>query len=145
MDPNDEFCDHCGAKVVEYKHSLSAGLAGALRKFSGMYGLYAGELSLVIQLTYSERCNFQKLRYWGLVKKMGDQDGKGGMWNITAQGNAWLRGDTTVSKHVWTYRAQVRRFEGEPVHVEEVLDGWRWRPDYRGDAAPHDPNQKKLF
>jgi hypothetical protein len=132
----EEICEHCGAKVVEYKHGLSKGLIVSLVTFA-QHG-EVGKLS-ELELSYSQRCNFQKMRYWELVEKVGDPDGKGGTWRLTDQGKRFLSGAVGLPKYVWTYRAKVRRYEGAEVSVGDVFKGeWRYkyRPEYAREAQP---------
>lgn len=53
--------------------------------------------------------NFQKLRYFGLVHHVKDQDGnrKAGRWLITRNGWAFLRGDLAIPDFVMTFRNKI--------------------------------------
>ena len=76
-----EECAHCGAKMVEYKHGLNKGLVVGLRAIAKA-GWTGSAVDLKgLHLTHSEWDNFQKLRYWDLVSKVGGK--KGGKWRIT--------------------------------------------------------------
>lgn len=132
----EELCDHCGAKVVEYKHGLSKGLVASLVTFA-----QRGDAMKLAEagLTYPQRCNFQKLRYWELVEKVGDPAGKGGTWRLTEQGKKFLSGAVGLPHQVWTYRGRVRRYEGAEVTIRDVFKGeWRYtyRPEYAREAQP---------
>jgi len=133
----DAICEHCGAKVVEYKHGLSKGLLRTLFKMAKAQQLKAPVSMCDLDLTYSERCNAQKLKYWGLIVKAGDPTGKGGDWYVTLAGKEFLRGDTVLRHSVWTYRGEVMRFEGRLQDISTITGGWRWRPDYAREAEPH--------
>ena len=69
-------CESCGAKLVEYKQSLSTGLARCLLIIIKA-GKGSHELS-ALGLSYSQRSNFYKLKKCGFVEKEGDAEGKGG-------------------------------------------------------------------
>jgi hypothetical protein len=130
-------CPHCGAKMVEYKHSISKGLARALAKVvRATRGRSRFEIS-ECGLTYSERENIRKLQYWGLITKAPTNSGKGGEWIITTIGMDFLKGTIKVQKSVWTYRGETIRFEGPHINITEVTDGWKYRPDYAREAEPH--------
>lgn len=133
----EHICEECGAKVVEYKHGLSIGLVRVLylmaRAAEHGYPVHMADL----KLTYSQRCNSQKLRYWYLIEKVGDPDGKGGDWLVTQRGREFLKGAISLPKNVWTFRGDTVRYEGRSRYIEQVTDGWKWRPDYAREAIPH--------
>ena len=136
-------CKSCGAKVVEYRHSMSKSLAGTLIKFARVHQVEAGKLD-DCGLTYSERCNFQKLRYWSLVEKVEDDAHKGGVWKLTHWGVSFLRG-SDKQKHAVTYRGEIVRLEGPLVNIDTLVPGWKYRPEYAREAVAHQPAQGKLF
>jgi len=75
-------CSECGAKMVKYLHVFNNALA------VGLWRLYKSGKPINIKglnLTRNQWDNFQKLRYWNLVEKYRDEDGKrlGGVWDIT--------------------------------------------------------------
>lgn len=132
-----KLCPHCGAKMVEYKHSLSSALAEGLRRLKQKGG---GPINLkTLGLTRNQWDNFQKLRYWGLVVKAVRDDGKhiGGAWVITIDGMRFLNGHLRVAKCVWTYRGEAVRFEGDPVSFQEIIGPYKTRPEYAREAIPH--------
>jgi hypothetical protein len=132
---NTKFCDHCGAKMVEYKHGLAKGLVRSLAKI-GLAG--GGPLNIAdeLKLTKSEYTNFGKLKYWGLVEKTNPEIERGGIWRVTETGWAFLRGNIKLSPHVWTYRNRVVRYEGGSITIDEVTGGWKYRPEYAREARP---------
>lgn len=129
-------CPTCGAKMVEYKHGLSKGLARTLYRIAN--GMNADRVYGVreIGLTNSQYDNHQKLRYWGLIERLEDESRKGGRWRLTDVGFDFVRGVSGLRKYVWTYRGDVVRFDGDAVWIAELTDGWRFRPDYARDAQP---------
>jgi len=127
-------CPTCGAKTVEYRHNLSKGLAGALIALHEAGGKFnVNELPL----THNQKANFQKLRYWELVEKTDRPDGShiGGWWEITGHGSDFLLG-FSIQKHVWTYRGNPIRTEGEYVTIEDLSAGYKYRPQYAEEAQP---------
>lgn len=133
-----KICDHCGAKIVEYRHRLSPPLVESLRKLEAAGG---GPINLKeLDLTYNARCNFQKLRYWDLVKQVRNADGSyvGGVWAITMRGRAFLSGSATAFPQVWTYRGTRVRYEGVPIRITDVMGPhYQHRPEWAAQARAH--------
>ena len=116
-------CAHCGAVVVEYSHNLNVGLVEGLRLLAE-----AGGTAVLSQLplTGPQWTNFQKLRYWGLVKKQDHH-----LWQLTRHGVQFLRGLVKVPKKVWTFRGVFQRFEETPlVAIDDVIEGYWSRADF---------------
>ena len=148
MKTEPELCPHCGAKMVEYTHSLSKSLVRAFFKAfraSASTGFF--EVSQLPGMTHSQLANLQKLRYWDMIRRAPDSSAKGGGWFITWRGRDFIEGRILLSKKVITYRAEVVKFEGRQVFVQDVTGGWKYRPDYAREGRPHprDPNQPSLF
>ena len=127
-------CEHCGATMMKYKHSFSQALA------IGLGRLYAVKVTNLksLGLDRNQWDNFQKLRYWGLVAKTMDDNGKrvGGTWEITPSGIAFVEGRSTIAKGVETYRGEVTSYLGKQVKFSEAEVGYRTREDYANDAEP---------
>mgnify|MGYP001112701432 CR=1 FL=1 len=128
-------CECCGAKTVEYRHTLSASLVRALLWFS--------ENNTAVSLadsglTHTQICNFQKLKYWGLVDKVEGTS----LWFITDEGKAFLSGKGYARKHAWTYRGEFVRFDGEFGQLHTAIGGWKTRPEYAAEAVPHIPDER---
>jgi hypothetical protein len=130
-------CEHCGAKIVEYKHSFSKALA------IGLYRLYQENRPVNIKhlgLTRNQWDNFQKLRYWGLVAKAVDDAGKrvGGCWAVTQLGVDFIENGTSIQKFVWTYRGETVRFDGDTCFFNDVHPvEYKQRTDYAQEAVSH--------
>jgi hypothetical protein len=105
-------CPHCGANMKIWKHRLSKGLVMTLRK-TGLAIKTKGKNDIDLQkemdLTKNQYNNFQKLRYFGLVHHVKDQNGnrKAGRWLITRNGWAFLRGELPVCEYVRTFRNKI--------------------------------------
>lgn len=133
-------CTHCGAPTVEYKHSLSTGLARCLRAiFEAGNFAHVGDLPL----SYNDRCNFQKLRYWDLVRYADDPSGSkaGGWWALTPLGQGFVAGVYTAPKSVWTYRGSRVRYEGEQGTFATIQGPYKTRPEYAQEAKPMEVSQ----
>ena len=103
---NTKVCECCGAKMVTYTHKLNKGATIAMKR---LYDVGGTSHLDNIQLTYSQRCNFQKLQYWGLVKPASE---KSGAWVLTDRGTNFVEGRTAVPSHAASYR-------GSPVEVPD--------------------------
>ena len=132
-----KICECCGAKIVEYRHSFSEALAICL------YKLYEANAVVNIKelgLTRNQWDNFQKLRYWDLVVKATDENGKriGGCWAITSSGIAFIEKGTSITKSVWTYRGETVRFEGDTCFFKDKHSiGYTQRETYAEEAVVH--------
>jgi len=113
-----EYCPHCGALMVEHKHSLGVGLVESLRRIWECGG---GPIKLKeLKLTYNQESNFQKLRYWGLVAKADHNNKRGGEWLITPKGDLFLTGKYVVGKHAYSFRGKLTRREAPMVTIHEI-------------------------
>lgn len=131
-------CPHCNAKMVEYKHSLNKNVVACLWKFLEEGGLMAFK-DIHQSFTFNQASNFQKLKYWGLVEKVEDEEGTrlGGMWAITTLGKNFLKNKTSVFKWVWTYRNKVVKYGGDQLFITDLgYEPYREKIDYASDAVP---------
>tara|TARA_R110000803_G_scaffold142564_2_gene208827 strand:+ start:162 stop:608 length:447 start_codon:yes stop_codon:yes gene_type:complete len=126
-------CEHCGAKVVEYKHSLSKSLVRCLYVAAkeGRQSFNPNNL----KLNYTQKSNFQKLKYWNLICKIGNE--KSGDWKITNFGWDFLEGNKVAQKSVFTFRGNVVRYEGDYIDIIKITGGWKHRVDYVNEAVAH--------
>lgn len=127
-------CPHCGANMKIWKHALSLGLVLTFRKFGlAIKTKRVNDIDLQkeIELTKNEYNNFQKLRYFGLVHHVKDQDGnrKAGRWLVTRNGWAFLRGDLQIPEYVRTFRNKIYDktenhkfiFEFDPMYSQQYF------------------------
>lgn len=126
-----EECPVCGAKTVEYAHKMNANLARVLYK---LYQFGKPARLRDLDLTVPEANNLQKLQYWGLIQHVGTRAQKTTYWQITQTGFMFLANRLAVQKTVWTYRAKVRRFEGDEVTVKQLVADYDWAIDYAVEA-----------
>ncbi len=135
-----DICDHCGAKMVEYSHSLSKLLVNALVKFHKEFGQEEANLK-DSSLTFNERTNFQKLKYWDLVI---EGDGHS-TWFIGPIGIMFINGFYTIKKQVVTFHGKVKRMEGPDVVFRDIVDYvYRSRESYAREAKPSENCSKQL-
>lgn len=126
-------CHHCGAKMVEYSHSLNKGVAAVLWK------LYEGDGPVEIGtlgLTNSQYSNAPKVRYWNLaVRVTNDQNEvKGGWWQITDIGRDFVEGRISLPKTAILLRNVVLRFDGAPVLFSQISDGYGYQSNFKEQA-----------
>jgi hypothetical protein len=114
-----KLCPHCGAAMMEYRHTLNRGLVTALfRLYQAGKGVNLKDLGL----TRNQWDNFQKLRYWGLVEKVFERGKrKSGVWKVTGPGEAFLKCKMSVPRSVWSYRGSFVRW-GDPTDLCTVVD-----------------------
>jgi len=128
-------CPHCGAKMMEYRHSLSKSLIRALFKFWKV-SLGAPLNLKEVGLTRNEWDNFQKLRYFGLVEQ--SENKKSGVWRVTSSGEKFLFGETNSHKTAVTYRGEWVRWEGPVINFQEATGYYHTREEYAQNATPHE-------
>lgn len=131
-------CPHCDAKMVEYKHTLNKNIIQCLWIVCEMGGILPFK-ELNGRVTYNQRNHFQQLQYWGLTRKVKDEDGTrvAGLWAITEDGMRFLKGEIPVFKHVWTYRGEFVRFDGEALFVSDYgYEPYKTAEQYAAEARP---------
>lgn len=130
-------CYACDATIVEYRHTLGLGLVSALHKFARTGSPL--NVHRHLGLTTNQWDNFQKLRYWDLVAKCYDEEGKRiqGLWSLTDVAVHFLQGKKLLPRAVWTYRGVVQRFDSDLISVDDVDVGYRLIEDYIADSVPH--------
>ena len=141
-----KICPCCGAKMIEYRFGFNKGLAVFLGKLFDAGGLAKTD---DLGLTYSQRTNSQKLRYWGLAEPVINEESaiKRGWWQITNKGVAFLLGRTSIPKYAITYRGEVVRKEGDQITFKGVSDGYEYHADYANQASAQlvDHDENTLF
>lgn len=139
MSQPDCFCETCGAKVVEYRHTLNQALVHALGRLYQLGGqAHINDLGL----SFSTINNFQKLRYWFLVDKVQSEEGhtRSGVWRLTDRGWDFVDGVIQVPRRAWTYRGEHVRYDDERELVwfrDEHVIGSERSDDYWANAIPH--------
>jgi hypothetical protein len=133
-----ETCPTCGAKTVEYHHTLNAPLAQGLFRLAQA----DGPINLkYLGLSRNQWDNFQKLRYWSLAEQVAvDGKRKKGVWAITALGRNFVDGTARLPKRVWTYRGEFVRFEDGPlVAISDLVDTYQEREVWAAEAEARRP------
>lgn len=131
--PDAGVCPCCGAKVVTYRHSFGKHLAAFLL---ALYRAGGPAKTDDLGLTYAQRTNSQKLRYWGLARQVLNEQSKvkRGLWEITEKGREFVEGKITIQRHAHVSRNSVLRIDGDPIAFAEVSDGYQFRAEFAAQA-----------
>lgn len=145
-----EKCVHCGAKLEGRWERLTPGLCRTLRKFyeaakidEQHSTLRTAHLQADCGFTKNEFTNFQKLRYFSLVRKTS----KAGIWEMTRLGDEFLLNRLAITKAVYVFRNEVKKQGDEKGTIGELMDEWPYwlkREDYI-QPAPATTFQEVLF
>lgn len=137
-------CNECGAKKVEYRFGFNKGLAIFLAR---LYEKKGPARTDDLGLTYSQRTNSQKIRYWGLAKPYITEDTvqKRGWWVITQKGIDFITGKLLIPKYVVMYRNEVIREERPMIGFKDVSDGYKYHQDYADMAKSQLNRQETLW
>ena len=127
MDPQPKHCPSCGSKIVEYRHTISKGMARALVLLREKGG--SARLS-ELGLNNNQHANFQKLQYWQLVKRV---EGK---WQLQPMGHLFLRG-TSLKRVAVTFRGKTVKMEGPEISIDKLLPWYSSPEEYADNAKPH--------
>ena len=125
-DTTDTQCDHCGAPLRKYWHTLTPGMVSALTKFRrAVHQKNANSIHLRhdmdgtdFELERDEWTNFTKLRYHGLA--VHHKDAGKGYWLLTKRGAAFLRNELAVPKRVQTFRNSVIDHDPNKVMIGDI-------------------------
>jgi hypothetical protein len=112
-------CTCCGATIVKYRHKFNKGMAIGLYRLAQAGGV---EHLKRLKLAYNQRTNFQKMQYWGLVRKLKASSDGGrtkGYWELTDKGRMFVNNEITIPYYAWSYRGKPVETEGEPCSINE--------------------------
>ena len=129
----DENCPCCGAKKKMYRHKLSKGLVDSLILFAKTArnkGISAVHLLEDMKLDNASYNNFNKLKYWGLVRMV---HGDAGKWELTPKGIEFLQNRITVPLRVITFRNRVVERDTEEVNIASIVgsfDEQYWQEEF---------------
>ena len=138
----ESVCPHCGSRLLEHRHRLSQGLVRALLTVYRASPWAAVRVSDLV-LDHSQLANFQKLAYWRLVEPhITEETGhRRGWWKITRFGRDFIQGRQELAPLVWTFRGKPKRWEGAPVRISDIVEGYECRGDYAAAAQSPQPQQ----
>lgn len=154
----DKTCRCCGASLVMPVHSLTKGLVSILvacAKVGRENRTYIIDWDDA-NLSFSQRNNLQKLRYFGLMV-MATKDGKHvpRTWVITRRGWQFLAGEIRVFKQMRTFRNRIVRWDETEaddipmVSIDDILGTkdepyWQQKADFVNWLEYANP-QERLF
>lgn len=132
--PQETICSHCGAKSVQYRYKFNYGLAVFLRKLVEAGGVAKTD---DLGLTYSQRTNSQKLRYWGLAKAYLNEESKHkkGWWQVTERGQLFLQGHWKIPSVAIVVRNKVIRLEGPEISINDAVKEWKHYDHFAGQVV----------
>lgn len=113
----------------EYTHHMCEGLK------NGLTALYNAaepmKISQLKELSFAERTNFQKLQYWGLIRKLG----RNSLWAITDRGIEFVQGKVSIGKRVTTLNAIVQdETKDDQIFYHQCTEGFATAGQYaRGE------------
>ena len=85
--------------------------------------------------------------HWGLIEEERTQrpdGGRAGYWRVTAAGETWIRGASTIASHARLYSGRCLGHTGTPVSVREVLGSRFDLEALMGPALSDAPEQLTL-
>lgn len=123
-------CEHCGARLKEWWHTLSPGLVRTLIKVVEAVKK-SGENDFHLQvngeMNNNEFSNFPKLRVHGLVARVTNDKGiAAAHWLLTSKAGKFLRGEIHIPKKVKTFRGKVVGHSEELTHISEYRNQVGW-------------------
>jgi len=132
-------CEHCGASMVVYKRNFSRDLARCIYRMAKAGGRHVDVSSL--GLTNAQYSNFGRMHFWGLIEREENEDGsgKGGVWSLTQLGWRFVTGEIKIPKYVHTYRAKVVEQGSVEISIQDITDGWWYKPKVIRESQPYEP------
>ena len=141
-----ERCEHCGASLKKYFHSITPGLVKVLVKCYVYASEHDNEFKMRdLKLDHSEYGNFQKLRFHALIaKKKEDGEKVERTWLVTSRGADFLKGTIQIPDKVQTFRNGVVDHSPELVTIRDVMKSEPyWEQDFSYDLF--EPKQQSLI
>lgn len=133
-----EFCPHCHQSIQQNKQVFSKALGEILLKAACAYP-YGKPFHLQndLKLTKSEYCNFQKLRYFGLVEKSYEEGVReGGKWKLTSLTRYFING-SRIPRVKWTFNNQVvEASKDDLITLSEAIGSFEVPAQWAEKALP---------
>lgn len=140
-----EECGHCGHVVTAFTHNLNKPLINLFIRFVEEYLRNPRPINVnqEIQATHTQLCNWQKLRYFDLIKEVDGQ----GLWVPTSIGIDFYYGEITMLTPVATINAEVIPDDHEAWETHTRDRQWKTireieethykkRPEYQAEKSP---------
>lgn len=132
-----EVCQHCGQSIMQHKHGLSRSLCDILMIIAQKHTAgVAFHPVRDVNLDKFQYTNFQKLRYFGLIVKVKDDEKRAaGFWALTGLAAAFLRGKA-IPKWKKTFNNRVVEASEELIRLEEVIGSFELPEQWAEKAEP---------
>jgi hypothetical protein len=122
-------CPCCGRKGKVYKRKLNSGMARMLIRFYEVHFRLGPDHEWVhVHDLFGgfgqKHRDWPVLRLWGVVEhkdKRDDKTNASGFWKLTDLGRAFVRGESSVPKHVYMYNRQRVDASDELITIHEAL------------------------
>lgn len=143
-------CPHCGANMKIWEFRLTPGLVDILRNFVGAVkqkGANNIHFAHDIKQANTQYVNFHKLRYWGLIARVKDAEGKSiaGHWLLTRLGGQFLRNEVAVPQAIKMWRNKISERSEEVVKIKNFFPGDGYTDEYFQSEFNFDIFQGKLL
>ena len=143
-----EFCPHCHQAIMQNTQVFSRALGDILMTAACAFPAERPfHLQHDLTLTKSQYTNFNKLRYWGLVKKSYNADGArlGGYWELTSLVRYVINGKA-LPKWKRTFNNKVVEVSDELTTLDQAVGSYEIPEQWAEKARPM-PNltQPDLF
>ncbi len=123
--PDGATCACCGQKVKLYKRKINSNMAYRLiclhRKNTFINEFHHRDK---IGTPRDSGGDFAKLRYWGLIEQMANDDTQkrcSGFWRMTDKGRDFVQSLTVVPAYCYMYNQKPHSFSPEMIGIREAL------------------------
>jgi len=125
-------CPCCNQTVKLYKRKLNSGMAKALiimlklHKNNPNKNGFKMNMEIAKMKIPSSNIEYSKLKYWGLVQELKDEDATpgaktSGVWKLTQKGKDFTLGKITVPTHVNIYNKIKYGYSEEHTNIIKAL------------------------
>jgi predicted transcriptional regulator len=126
-------CPHCKAQMKIHSHSLSKGLVESFVKLAlraRNKEINAVHLNDELNLDKVAYNNFNKLKYWGIVKMYEKGSGR---WQLTEKGIEFLNNRLALPLSVHTFRNSVVDRDRNVAVISDIVTGYSreyWQTEF---------------
>jgi hypothetical protein len=116
-----ERCPVCTQLAKVYRRSITSRSARSLIALYRAVGRDWGHLPTILR---DKQADEAKMAYWGLIEEervRRPDGGRAGWWRVTAAGQEWLQGHSTVPKYARIYDGRCLGLEGPETTIHEAL------------------------
>jgi tRNA(His) 5'-end guanylyltransferase len=117
-------CPCCGQFVKLYKRKLNSVMARCLIKMTSLQNGYNHVREIVKGISDTGTNDFSKLKYWGLIEEMNNDDldkKTSGYWRLTKQGLLFAKNQINVPKYAEIYNTKLIGFSAEQTNIIDSL------------------------